>query len=49
MNTTKPHFALSRIYDPGDVAHHRDALQHHHLRHAADVASAEMTTDSRVP
>jgi peptide subunit release factor 1 (eRF1) len=26
--------------DRGDVAHHRDALQHHHLRHAADVALA---------
>jgi hypothetical protein len=26
--------------DQGDVAHHVDALKHHHLRHAADVALA---------
>jgi peptide subunit release factor 1 (eRF1) len=26
--------------DQGDVAHHRDALKHQHLRHAADVALA---------
>lgn len=36
--------ALPRDYDTrgdgdrGDVTHHRDALKHHHLRHAADVA-----------
>ena len=38
--------ALLRDYDTrgdrdqGDVAHHRDALKHQHLRHAADVALA---------
>jgi peptide subunit release factor 1 (eRF1) len=30
--------------DQGDVAHHRDALMHQHLRHAADVALAVFQT-----